>query len=152
MTLTLILTFTVRMHLKVLWTFSLTWPVHQLDITHLIQRPCYQRGSPCQDPAVNRTIRRPPDHRKATQTAVVWTCLPFIRSGQNHLARQSETELTASVLKKNPSHRKATQTAVVWTCLQFMRSGQNSGLSLDLPVVCRHAPLVRRHVPSCNAQ
>ena len=22
---------------------------------HLIQRPCYQRGSPCQDPAGNRT-------------------------------------------------------------------------------------------------
>ena len=24
------------------------------------------------------------------QTAVVWTCLPFIRSGQNHLAKHSE--------------------------------------------------------------
>ena len=24
------------------------------------------------------------------QTAAVWTCLPFIRSGQNHLARHSE--------------------------------------------------------------
>ena len=24
------------------------------------------------------------------QTAVVWACLPFIRSGQNHLARHSE--------------------------------------------------------------
>ena len=23
--------------------------------THLLQRPCYQRGSPCQDPAGNRT-------------------------------------------------------------------------------------------------
>ena len=23
------------------------------DTTHLIQRPCYQRGSPCQDPACN---------------------------------------------------------------------------------------------------
>ena len=29
------------------------------DTTHLIQRPCYQRGSPCQDPAGNRTTRRP---------------------------------------------------------------------------------------------
>ena len=27
---------------------------------------------------------------KETQTAVVWSCVPFIRSGQNHLARQSE--------------------------------------------------------------
>ena len=43
-----------------------------------------------QDPAGNRTTRRPPDHRKETQTAVVWTCLLLIRSGQNHLARHSE--------------------------------------------------------------
>ena len=27
---------------------------------------------------------------KETQTAVVWSCLLFIRSGQNHLARHSE--------------------------------------------------------------
>ena len=33
---------------------------------------------------------RPPDDRKETQTAVIWTCLPFIRSSQNHLARHSE--------------------------------------------------------------
>ena len=49
-----------------------------------------EQGSPCQDPAGNRTTRRPPDHCKETQTAVVWTCLPFITSGQNHLARHSE--------------------------------------------------------------
>ena len=49
------------------------------------------RGSPCQDPTGNRTIRRPPDHCKETQTAVVWSCLPFVRSGQNHLARHSES-------------------------------------------------------------
>ena len=62
------------------------------ETTHLIYifRPRYQRGSLCQDPASNRTTRRPPDHRKETQTSVVWTCLPFIRSGQNHLARHSE--------------------------------------------------------------
>ena len=60
------------------------------DTTHLIQRPCYQRGSPCQDPACNRTTRRPPDHGKETQTAVVWSCLPFMRSGQNHLTKYSE--------------------------------------------------------------
>ena len=59
------------------------------DTTHLIQRPCYQRGSPCQDPPGNRTTRRPPDHCKETQTTVVWSCFPFIRSGQNHLARHS---------------------------------------------------------------
>ena len=60
------------------------------DTTHLIQRPCYLRGSPCQDPAGNWTTWRSPDDRKKTQTAVVWPCFPFIRSGQNHLARHSE--------------------------------------------------------------
>ena len=60
------------------------------DTTHFIQRPCFQRGNPCQDPAGNRTTRKLPDHCKETQSAVVWTCLPFIRSDQNHLARHSE--------------------------------------------------------------
>ena len=61
------------------------------DTKYFIQRPCYHRGSPCQDPADNWTKRRPPDHRKETQTAVVWSCFPFIKSGQNHLARHSES-------------------------------------------------------------
>ena len=56
------------------------------DTMHLTQRPCYQRGNLCQDPAGNRTTRRPPDHRKETQTEVILS----IRSGQNHLARHSE--------------------------------------------------------------
>ena len=60
------------------------------DTTHLIQRPCYQRGSRAKIQQELSTTWRPPDDRKETQTAVVWTYLPFIRSGQNHLARQSE--------------------------------------------------------------
>ena len=60
------------------------------DKTHLIQRPCCQQGSLCQDTAGNRTTRRPPAHCKETQTAVVWSYLLFIRFGQNHLARHSE--------------------------------------------------------------
>ena len=44
---------------------------------------------PCQDPAGNRTTRRP-DDRKETQTAVVRSCLPFFRSGPNHFVRHSE--------------------------------------------------------------
>ena len=60
------------------------------DTTHLIQRPCYQRDCLGQDPAGNQTTRRPPDHCKEMPTAVVWSCLPFIRSGQNHLARHGE--------------------------------------------------------------
>ena len=58
--------------------------------THLIQRPCYQQGSPCQDTAGNWTTWRSPDNRKEMQTAVVWSYFPFIRSGQNHLAKHSE--------------------------------------------------------------
>ena len=58
--------------------------------THLIQITFYQRGSPCQDPAGNRTTRRSPDHCKETHTAVLYTCLPSIRSGQNHFPRHSE--------------------------------------------------------------
>ena len=60
------------------------------DMRHLIQRPCYQRGSLCQDPEGIQTIGRPPDSRKETRTEVVWTCLQFVRSDQNHLARHSE--------------------------------------------------------------
>ena len=40
--------------------------------------------------AIGPHADRLPDHRKETQTAVVWACLPFIRFGQNHLARHSE--------------------------------------------------------------
>ena len=60
------------------------------DTTHLIQRTCNQRGSSCQDPAGKWTTRRPPHDCKETYTAVIWSCLPFIRSSQNHLARHSE--------------------------------------------------------------
>ena len=60
------------------------------DATRLVQIPCYQRGSPCQDPACNRTTRRTPDHRKEIQTAVVSSSLLFMKSGQNHLARDTE--------------------------------------------------------------
>ena len=59
-------------------------------ITLPIPRPCCQWGSLCQDPAGNQTTWRPSDHHKETQTEVVWTCLLFIRSGQNHLEKHSE--------------------------------------------------------------
>ena len=75
------------------------------DTTHLIQRPCYQRGSPRQDPAGNWTTRRPPDHHKETQTAVLWSCLSFIRSGQNSLARHSEWEKKTRQTKEEVGRR-----------------------------------------------
>ena len=37
-----------------------------------------------------KSMPRSKDDRKETQTAVVWSCFPFIMSGQNHLARHNE--------------------------------------------------------------
>ena len=85
------------------------------ETTHLIQRPCYQRGSPCQDPAGNWTTRRPPDDRKKTQTAVVWSCFPFIRSGQNHLARHGERgKKTRRTKEEVGRQHQATDRPGVW--------------------------------------
>ena len=64
------------------WTLTAELKRIPQDTTHLIQRPCHQRGSTCKDPAGNWTTRRPPDHRKETESAVVWSCLPFMRSGK----------------------------------------------------------------------
>ena len=47
---------------KCLWRLRVNEVLPQ-DTTHLIQRPPYQRGSLCQDPACNLTTRRPFDHR-----------------------------------------------------------------------------------------
>ena len=91
------------------------------DTTHLIQRPCYQRGSPCQDPAGNRTTRRPPDHRKETQTAVVWTSLPLIRSGQICLARHSERDKKTRQTKKKKKKMREDNIRE-WTGLEFAKS------------------------------
>ena len=86
------------------------------DTTHPIQRPCYQRGSLCLDPARNRTTRRPPDHCTETQIAVVGTCLLFIRSGQNHLAGYSEKGKKTRQTEKRCCYIKE------WTRLEFAKS------------------------------
>ena len=48
---------------------------------------------------------------------MVWTCLPFIRSGQNHLARHSERREKADKKKKwwEENIRE-------WTGLEFAKS------------------------------
>ena len=94
------------------------------DTTHLIQRPCYQRGSPCQDPAGNWTTRRPPNDRKETQTAAVWLCFLFIRFDQNYLAKHSErgkkTRQTEEEVGRQ--HHGMDRPG---SCFPFIRSGQN---------------------------
>ena len=76
---------------------------------HISYRPCYQQGSPCQDPAGDQTTWRPPDHNKEMQTAVVWSCLPFIRySERGKKTRQTEEEV-------GRQHQE-------WTGLEFAKS------------------------------
>ena len=58
-------------------------------ILHILYKDHVTNEEMFQDSACNWTTRRL-DHHTETQTAVVWSCLPFIRSGQNHLARHSE--------------------------------------------------------------
>ena len=66
-----------------------------------------------------------PDHRKETQTAVVWTHLLLIRSGQNHLARHSERG------RRQGRQRKRWEDNIrEWTGLEFtesQRSMENRG-------------------------
>ena len=47
---------------------------------------------------------------------MVWTCLPFIRSGQNHLARHSERG------KKTRQTKRWEDNIREWTGLEFGRS------------------------------
>ena len=45
-----------------------------------------------------------------------WSCLPFIRSGQNHLARHSERE------KKTTQRKRLEDNIRKWTGLEFGKS------------------------------
>ena len=84
--------------------------------THFIQTPCYRRGRLCQDPAGNRTTRRLQGHRKEMQSVVVWTCFPFIRTSQYHLARHSE-----SGKKTRQTGKEVGRQHQEWTCLEFAK-------------------------------
>ena len=60
--------------------------------------------------------RRPPDHRKETQTAVIWSCLLLIRSGQNHLVRHSERSK-----KTRQTEEEVGRRIREWSGLEFAR-------------------------------
>ena len=54
------------------------------------------------------------------QTAVVWTCVLFIRSGQNHLARHSEK---GKKTRQTGRQRKRWEDNIrEWTGLEFAKS------------------------------
>ena len=62
-------------------------------------------------------------HRKEKQTAVVWTCLPFSRSGQNYLAKHSERG-------KKKDHKKIKRwedNIREWTSLELAKSQRQWG-------------------------
>ena len=51
------------------------------------------------------------------QTAVVWSCFPFIRSGKNHFARHSERGK-----KTKQTEEEAEDNIMEWTGLEFAKS------------------------------
>ena len=97
--------------------------VQPQDTTHLIRRPCYQRGGPCQDPAGNCTTRRPPDHQCKLQ-------------GYGHVSHSSG--LAKAILqgtvkgeRRQGGQRKRWETNIgEWTGLEFgmsKRAVENRG-------------------------
>ena len=66
----------------------------------------------------NRTTRRPPDHCKETQTAVVWSRLPFIKSGGKDIMQG-----TVKGGRRQGRQRKRWEDKVrEWTGLEFAKS------------------------------
>ena len=71
---------------------------------------------PCM-PAGHWTTQRPPDYRKEMQTAVVWSCLPFIRSDQIIL------QGTVKGRRRQGRRRKRWKDNIrKWTGLEFGKS------------------------------
>ena len=87
------------------------------DTTHLAQRPCYQQGSPCQDPAGNWTARRPPDDHKETQTAVVSSCLL-----SSSLAKIILQDKVKGERKQGRQRKRWEDNIREWTGLEFSKS------------------------------
>ena len=87
------------------------------DTTHLIQGPCYQEGSLCQDPAGNRTTRRPPGHRTEMHTEVIGYI--FRSSGPAKTILQG----TAKRGRRQGKQKKRWEDNIKeWTGLEFAKS------------------------------
>ena len=76
--------------MRSLVTFIFLYACESWTLTADLQIRIQAMEAGCENRAGKWTTRRPLDHHKETQTAVVWTCLPFIRSCQNHFARHIE--------------------------------------------------------------
>ena len=91
--------------------------------------------------STNDVERRPPDDRKETQTAVVWSNLPFIRSGQKIL------QSTVKGGRRQGRQRKRLEDNIrEWTGLEFAKSkgqwktGKNGGNCLHNHLWCLNDP------------
>ena len=58
-----------------------------------------------------------PVHRVLPKPEVVWTCLPFVGSGQNHLARHSESGKKTRQTEKEVGRQAVRE----WTGLEFAK-------------------------------
>ena len=90
------------------------------DTTHLIQRPCYQRGSPFQDPEGSWTTRRSPEIVKRHK--LQWYGHVSRSSGSSGLAK---TILQGTVKggRRQGGQRKSWEDNIrEWTGLEFGKS------------------------------
>ena len=92
--------------------------------------------------AGDRTPRRPADHQKEMQIAVVWSCLLFIRSGQNHLARHRERK-EEDMADKGKSGKVTSGNRQAWSLQSprgHWRTGENGGNWLRNHLWCPNDP------------
>ena len=87
------------------------------DTTHLIQRPFTNEEVRAKIQQAIGPHEELLTIVKKTQTAVVWSCFPFIRSGQNHLARHSERGK-----KTRQTEKRWGDNIREWTGLEFGKS------------------------------
>ena len=95
---------------------SLIRPAVQSSSTAAQETGSEQQVSPTGMSALTHPLRRPPDHRKKTQTAVVWSCLPFIGCSQNHLARHSERGRKTRQTEKEMGRQHQGMDRPAWVC------------------------------------
>ena len=98
------------------------------------------------DHVINEEVRAKiqPDNRKEMQTAVVWSCLLFISSGQNHLARHSERgKKTRQTKKEVERHQSLDRPGVRQVPESSGEQRQWRKLVVKSSVVSRRPPLLR---------
>ena len=72
------------------------------------------------------------------QTAVVWSCLPFIRSGQNHLARHSERgkKMWQTEEEVERQHKGMDKPGVHQVPEGSGEQGQMEGTGCEIEIIC----------------